>query len=96
MTTPGAAPSSGPSDDAEFAAFVADLVAHAQDPTEEGARCREMLADDPDQLREAWAITKIAEAGGSLPYSMSFLIVTLVVAAGLVIAMTVWMTSWLG
>lgn len=95
MTAPGTAPSSDPSDDSEFAAFVAELVAQAQEPTEEGARCREILADDPDQLREAWAIYQIATAGGSPSFSMSFLIVTLV-AAGLSIAVAVWMMSWLG
>ena len=95
MTAPDPASSGASDDEAEFAAFVADLVAHAHDPTEEGDQCRELLADDPEQLREAWAFTKIATAGGSPASSLSFLIVTLVVAAGLVIVMTVWMTSWL-
>ena len=95
MTAPDPAPSGASDDDAEFAAFVADLVAPAHDPTEGGDRCRDLLADDPERLREAWAFTKTATAGGGLPFSLAFLIVDLVVAAALAIAVTVWMASWL-
>ncbi len=92
MTALDPAPS-GASNEAEFAAFVADLVAHAHDPTEEGDQCRELLADDPERLREAWELSQLLMAGSDPQLSTSFLIVTLVVAAGLATALTVWVAS---
>ena len=93
MTAPDSKPSPDASDDEEFAAFVADLATHAHDPTEEGDLCRELLADDPERLREAWALSHIATAGLDLQPSVPLLIVGLVVVAGLSAALTMWVAS---
>jgi hypothetical protein len=76
--------------DAQFAVFVADLRAHADDPGEEGDTCRQLLADDPEEVREAWQLGILLQAGSRPPTIVPVLIVVLVVAAVLATVLILW------
>ncbi len=81
--------------DARWAAFLADLVAHAHEPTEKGDECRELLAEDPEKLRDAWELAGAMMASSPPPLSIPYAIVTFVVMAVLATALVVWGTPWL-
>ena len=95
MTSPEPGPLQGlphtPAEwDAQFGVFVADLVAHADDPGEEGDTCRLLLADDREELREAWMLGILLQAGSRPPTLMPAMIVVLIAAAVLATVLVLW------
>jgi hypothetical protein len=66
---PAVPPSGDPEADARFAAYLADLAAHADDP-EWGEKYREILADDPQEQREVFDLSEAILMNSALPSSM--------------------------
>ncbi|MFI1996816.1 hypothetical protein [Actinoplanes sp. NPDC020271] len=68
--------------DAQFAAFVADLRAHIDDPVK-GTENRELLSEDPERLRALWDLARAAASGppGPVPFAVVGYTVVLVVVA---------------
>lgn len=62
-------PSGDPEADARFAAYLADLATHADDP-EVGEEYREILADDPQEQRCVFDLTEAMLANSAPPFSM--------------------------
>jgi hypothetical protein len=79
---PAVPPSDDPEADARFAAYLADVAAHADDP-EFGEKYREILADDPETQRYDFDLTEAMLANSGMPFSM---LVTAVLATLAVVA----------
>ena len=78
---PAVPPSGDPEADARFAAYLADLAAHADDP-ELGEKYREILADDPEDQRYVFDLTEAMLANSSMPFS--WFVTAVLVALGVV------------
>jgi len=76
---PAVPPSGDPEADARFAAYLADLAAHVDDP-ECGEMYREILADDPETQRYDFDLTEAMLANSTLPASMFVTAVLLALA----------------
>jgi hypothetical protein len=68
-----------PDADAQFAAFVADLRAHADDPLR-GVESRELLSEDSETLRAAWDLAGAMAASQATPPPFAFVVYALVLA----------------
>lgn len=67
--------------DRQFAAFVADLQAHIDDPVT-GKENRELLSGDPEQLRALWDFAGALATGEASPLPSAVLAYTLLLIAG--------------
>jgi hypothetical protein len=81
-----------PDADARFAAYLADIAAHVDDP-ECGEDCRAILDEDPQTQRALFDLAEAMAAGTATTAPLSML-VTAVAAAVLVVAVGVCMLRW--
>lgn len=84
---PGVPPGADPDADARFAAYLADIAAHVDDP-ECGEDCRGILDDDPQTQRALFDLGEAMAAGTATTAPLS-MFVTAVAAAVLVVAVGV-------
>ena len=80
---PAVPPSGDPEADARFAAYLADLAAHADDP-ELGEKYREILADDPEEQRYVFDLTEAMLANSAAAPPLSMFVTAVLVALGVV------------
>ena len=88
MTSPGDTPTERPNDDADarFAAYLADVSAHVDDP-EEGEECQAILTDNPETQRALFDLSEALTATpGPFPPSVLWIAgATLVIIAAVAV-----------
>jgi hypothetical protein len=78
--------------DRQFAAFVADLHAHIDDPVN-GKENRELLSEDPEHLRALWDFAGAMATGEAGPLPSAVLAYMLLLIAGAVAVLAVIYTN---